>query len=263
VPGEESFTFTNLTGRGPGPFVRALGTVLPGVAAVQAQVVPYAAAWREANLTALAGGRGARWVTLGDSMTQGIGASSPERGWVGQLSQRLAGQPAGREVHVVNLSQSGARVEDVIALQLPAWRALPPATEGEIVSVLIGSNDVFSPRHRNLLPEAFAELLAELPPGAVVSTLPSPARVAERVNAQLTEAARSGAIRLVSPGQLDPGAWSGRLAADRFHPNDTGYAMIAEMFEPAIREALSALPVHPTAGRPPVPHAGSSRRSAA
>jgi hypothetical protein len=95
---DEPFAFTNLTGRPTGPVIRALGTFLPGIADVQRQVQPYAAAWRDANLAALGGGH-PRWIALGDSMTQGIGASTPWMGWVGQLAAQLPS-----EVDVINLS---------------------------------------------------------------------------------------------------------------------------------------------------------------
>ncbi len=232
---DEGFPFTGLTGRSNGPVVQAIGRLLPGVAEVQLQVQPYAAAWRRENLAALSG-QHRRWVALGDSLTQGIGASSPQEGWLGQLARRQS-----VPVDVINLSQSGARVEDVIASQLPAWRKLPPAPRGEIVTVLIGSNDILSPRHRQLLPEAFAELLDQLPAGAVVSTIPSPAGPARQASELVRAADTAGRIRAVFANTTDPTQWRGRLAADRFHPNDAGYAMIAEVFADAVADALRAL----------------------
>ena len=229
------FAYTNLTGRSNGPLIQAIGRILPGVAEVQEQVVPYAEAWRRANLGALSGGH-PRWVALGDSLTQGIGASSPEQGWVGQVVRRQSAP-----VDVINLSQSGARVEDVIAAQLPVWRKLAPAPRGEMVTLLIGSNDVISPRHRSLLPEAIAELLELLPAGALVSTIPSPAGPARAANALIRAAAEAGTIRGVFPAEPNPSAGRGRLAADRFHPNDAGYAMIADTFADAVSAALAEL----------------------
>jgi lysophospholipase L1-like esterase len=169
-------------------------------------------------------------------MTQGIGASAPEQGWVGQLARRLS-----VPVDVINLAQSGARVEDVIADQLPAWRKLGPAPHGEILTVLIGSNDVLNPRHRALLPEAFAELLELLPAGTVVSSIPNPSGPAKAANALVRAADAAGAIRGVFPSQFEPTIWRGRLAADRFHPNDAGYALIADVFADAVDAALGAL----------------------
>jgi lysophospholipase L1-like esterase len=229
----EAFTFTNRTGRSSGPVLRLLSSVLPGVGAVQAHVEPYAAAWRAANLVALAGS-GPRWVALGDSMTQAIGASSPFHGWVNQAAERL---PV--PLRIINLAQSGARVEDVIDQQLPAWRSLPPASQPDLITVLIGSNDVISPRHRRLLVEAFSELLDALPTGTLVSELPSPVRAAGTVNALIHAAARRGAVRVVRTGHLDPSVWRGRLAADNFHPNDAGYTLIADAFTPVLTAALA------------------------
>jgi lysophospholipase L1-like esterase len=232
---DNQFPFTGLIGRPPGALTRTLESFVPGVAEVQAQVPLYAAAWRTANLAALQGGH-RRWVALGDSMTQGIGASAPLEGWVGQLVRRLE-----IPVDVINLSQSGARVEDVIAQQLPAWRALPPPPAGEILTVLIGANDVISPRHRNLLAEAFAELLDVLPAGAIVSTMPARSRQELSVNALLRDADRDGRIRAVPTETASREAWRGKLAADHFHPNDAGYATIADRFAPYVRAALDAL----------------------
>lgn len=229
------FPFTNLTGRSNGPVLRTLGRFLPGVAEVQEQVEPYAAAWRQANLAALAG-QHPRWIALGDSMTQGIGASSFQQGWVGQLARRLKG-----EVDVINLSQSGARVEDVIVEQLPVWRRLAPAPHGEIMTVLIGSNDVLNPRHRQLMSEAFAELLELLPSGAIVSSVPSPTGSARQANELIRLAHGAGDIRAVFPADPDPSIWRGRLAADRFHPNDAGYTLVADVFADAVSEALDAV----------------------
>jgi lysophospholipase L1-like esterase len=234
-PTAEPFSFTGLTGRSNGPVMQTLGRILPGVAEVQKQVEPYAAAWRESNLAALMG-QHRRWVALGDSMTQGIGASSPEQGWVAQLARRQD-----EPVDVINLSQSGARIEDVIAHQLPVWRKLAPAPHGEILTVLIGSNDAISPRHRQLMSEAFAELLTQLPPGAIVSSVPSPAGPAREASELVRAADAAGRIRGVFPNNLDPTAWRGRLAADRFHPNDAGYTMIADTFADAVSAALGAL----------------------
>ncbi len=171
--------YTNRTGRPPGRSVRALGVVLPGIARVRAQAEPYADAWQErTRAAAVAPGR--RWVVLGDSMSQAIGATGPDRGWVDQLLGRLG--PAGHDLEVVNLSATGARVPDLLDQQLPAWSALPPSRSPlcDLVTVMIGSNDLFSgARHRARLPGAMAELVTRLPSGSVVTTLPQPRAAAQ------------------------------------------------------------------------------------
>jgi lysophospholipase L1-like esterase len=229
-------TYDNRTGRGPGRVVRALGLVLPGVRHVWSQVGPYADAWQAANRVALAQ-PGRRWIVLGDSMSQGIGASTHDDGWVGQLRRRLAG--SGHDLVVVNLSATGARVPDLLDQQLPVLEALGPRDD-DVVTVLVGSNDLFAGADsRAGLPDAFAALLARLPRGSVVATLPDHRTAAREANAHIAEAAAAGRVRVLDLATDGPSSWRGRLAGDFFHPNDAGYAAIADAFEPLVRRALA------------------------
>lgn len=232
--------YANRTGRPPGRTVRALGVVLPGVARVRRQAEPYADAWHaRSRAAALAPGR--RWVVLGDSMSQAIGAEGPDRGWVDQLLDRLG--PVGADLQVVNLSATGARVPDVVDQQLPAWAALPAARSPlpDLVTVMIGSNDLFSGvRHRARLPDAMAELVSRLPRDSVVTTLPQPRAAARLANRHLDEAARRGHLRVVDLRTDGPASWRGKLADDFFHPNEAGYAALTDAFEPVVRQVLRA-----------------------
>lgn len=79
------------------------------------------------------------YVARGDSAAQGIGASRPERGYVGLVAQRLR-DTTGRPVQVVNLSRSGARIADVLERQLPELAAL--GRTPDLLTVAIGGNDV-------------------------------------------------------------------------------------------------------------------------
>ena len=226
------FDYDNTSARPPGAFMTALSTVLPGVGAVRQQAEPYAAAWRRANEAAL-GSDGPLWVAIGDSMTQGIGASVPERGWVGQLGDHLAA--SGRPHRVVNLSVTGARVRDAVDHQLSALRDLLAMGQlPALVTVVIGSNDVVSPRLRAGLAERFVELLDGLPDGAVVATLPTPHREARGVEALLRHRERDGRLVVADMRAHGPRSWRGKLAADRFHPNDAGYAAMAHVFDLAL-----------------------------
>ena len=229
-------SYANLTGRPPGRLMTALARISQGAAGVQAQIEPYAAAWHQANVRALAGGK-RRWVVLGDSMSVGVGASGPFAGWVGQAQRRLADD--GTDVDVVNLAAYGARIEDILTQQLPAWEGLPEAPNGEVVAVLIGSNDLMAKRSREALPASFQKLLEALPSGAVVALLPQPRAAAQAANAGVRAAAQAGRVRLVDVGRTSPASWRGRLAGDHFHPNDLGYASIAAAFEPVLRQAFS------------------------
>ena len=158
-------------------------------------------------------------------MTQGIGASAFDRGYLGQIPAELV---PGR---LVNLSSSGARVADVLDRQLPALRVLGivPA----LVTVLIGSNDLL--RHRREFPTAFGRMLDELPVGSVVASLPNPTKAAQAANARLARAAASGAVVIAELRGPDAPSWKGKLAADHFHPNDLGYANLAGAFARTLR----------------------------
>jgi lysophospholipase L1-like esterase len=228
------FGYLNLSPRAAGPFLRAAGLVLPGVRQVQAEVPRYAAAWQRANREALAtGGRagaGPLWVALGDSMTLGIGASDWDQGWVGQLRRRLSRD--GRPYRVLNLAFSGARVADVLDRQLPELDRL--GARPDLVTVLIGSNDTMRRARREALPGAYATLLDRLPPGAVVATLGGAHAVTATISDLIRTAAPGRGLIVADVVRGGPASWRGRLARDHFHPNDLGYAGLAEAFGRAI-----------------------------
>lgn len=228
------FRYDNRTGRPPGRVVRTMSAVLPGVRRVWAQVEPYADAWRAHNLYALAQ-PGRRWIVLGDSMSQGIGASTFDAGWVNQLADRT---PGASRLRIINLSATGARTRDLLDQQLPAYAALEP-TATDLVTVLVGSNDLFAGGViRDALPEAFREMTERLPTGAIVAALPQPRGAAREANRHVDRAARSGRVQVVDLRASGPTSWRGKLAADRFHPNDSGHATIAAAFAPVVRAAL-------------------------
>jgi lysophospholipase L1-like esterase len=219
-----TFEYSNLNDRSPGWFFRLARRVLPGVGLVESEIKPYAEAWAERNLVALAGA-GPLWAVLGDSLSQGVGASAVEHGWVPQTQRDLAGR--GVRYRIVNLSFSGARVSDVCSRQIPALAGLSVAPE--LVTVLIGGNDIIRRDLRARLPENYRALLSALPAGALVATVPRTRGVQAEVNRIVHQAADAGAVVAV-PLILAAGA----RAADHFHPDDTGYAAIAAGFTTAI-----------------------------
>lgn len=114
---------------------------------------------------------------------KGVGAQRPDLGYVGQLHARLRiGDPAWR---LVNLSRTGARVADVVADQLPGAMELSPT----LVTCAVGSNDVLRRTPRPRYERALDELLAVLPVGSVVATLPQGLgrRRAREVNARIVD----------------------------------------------------------------------------
>ncbi len=218
------FSYSNVSDRQAGPLLTIARRVVPGFGEVGAQVLPYAQEWRRRNLEALRRS-GPLWVVLGDSLSQGIGASSVDAGWVPRV---LAQLPA--ELRVVNLSVSGARTQELIDRQLPALAAL--GVDPAVVTVMIGSNDMIRRRYRDALPERFADLLRRVPAGSLVATMPDVERpLAASLNAVAAAAGR-GIVGVPYAGGR------GNRAADRFHPNDEGYRGMAEPWVPAVAAAL-------------------------
>lgn len=199
--------------------------MLRGVRSVQAQVEPYAHEWERHNRAAVAAD-GPLWVVLGDSMAQGVGASAYDRGWVGQLAETL---PAHR---LVNLSFYGGRVSDLLERQIPAMESI--GATPDLVTVIIGSNDVISRRLRQGLPGALKGLLARLPAGAVMGNQPGPSPMALEFNRQVDRAVEAGHLRLAEFRDPRTRNWKGKLSPDHFHPNDLGYAGMAEIMAEAI-----------------------------
>lgn len=221
----DPFVFSNLSDRPAGRYVTLARRFLRGVDHVENEIAPYAADWHTHNVAAL-GQRGPLWVVLGDSLSQGIGASSIEQSWVLQAARML--ETDGLHHRVVNLSISGARVMDVVERELPAMRAL--AGEPDLVTVLIGSNDVVRHDLRRELLAHYAVLLDQLPAGTLVAVADRPFGVLRDVADLVRRAAATGAVQAV-PARLA----SRDRAEDHFHLDDHGYRLVAEDFADAIR----------------------------
>jgi hypothetical protein len=88
----------------------------------------------------------------------------------------------------VNLSDTGARIADVLSQQIPAWLGLPPAPKGEMITLLIGSTDLVKRHLRDQRPAAFEQLLARLADRTIVATLPAPQRIASDADAVIETA---------------------------------------------------------------------------
>lgn len=197
---------------------------------------------------------GLLYVALGDSAAQGVGASRPDRGYVGLLAERLA-CTTGRPVQVVNLSRSGAAIDDLLREQLPLLQALQP----DLVTVAIGGNDMFRAD-----PSAFdacaARLITALPPQTVIADVPyfmhgrweRDARRAAISVARLASARGLTVVPLHNALRREGwAAMASEFSADWFHPNDRGYRVWADAFWLAIlaSEPMKQLSRGPDAGQ--------------
>jgi len=201
---------------------RVARRVLPGLREVHAQVARYAAAWEDANQRAQGDG-GPLWVVLGDSTAQGIGAPGWDQGYVGQLL-RILDDGSPRPWRVLNLSRSGARAADVLDRQLPALETL--ADPPELVTCAIGANDIVGHTPTAVLEAQLRRILARLPAGALVATLPqglSPART-QAANRVIREEAPAAGLVVADVWARTGPPWQGKFASDKFHPGALGYA---------------------------------------
>jgi lysophospholipase L1-like esterase len=207
----------------------------------RAQTKLYQEAWRKEASAALRG-RLPLWVVLGDSMSLGIGASDYRKGWVGQAHDMLEAE--GEEYAIINLSKSGAKIEDVLNEQLPKMYDLKVTPV--IVTLLVGSNDLISLKHRKKLRNNLEKLLAQLPRGTIVGNIFDRPRTplafrsvfTHRIAAEaLLKAATHQKLTVVALGEAFSPPWHGKLSADLFHPNEHGYEGIARAFVDVIRDA--------------------------
>jgi lysophospholipase L1-like esterase len=182
-----------------------------------------------------------RIVTLGDSITIGMGDPAPDGGWRG-WAQHLAGGLPEPELH--NLAVLGAQAKHVERDQLPKALELRP----DIASLVVGINDTlragFDPvRTGQSAARTVAALRAN---GATVLTmrLPDPGRMfglpgglaaplsrrMRAVNAELDKvAAHFGTLHWDAAG--DPETYDRRnWSVDRLHPNERGHRLIAGRF---------------------------------
>ena len=167
------------------------------------------------------------WVVLGDSTAQGLGAHSPDGGYVGQVLAELRHQ-TGLPWRVLNLSVSGSLTRDVLGAQLPL---MPP--HADLVTCGIGINDILYTSPAKLFAD-LRTLIAALPDQTVLLDLPLPAGCwgflgrasvpyVTRINRTIYQAAAARGLPVaeVSAHFLPP--WSGKFATDCFHPSQDGY----------------------------------------
>jgi lysophospholipase L1-like esterase len=209
-----------------------------------------------------------RIVTLGDSITLGLGDPQPEGGWRGWAHLLAEGLPK-PELH--NLASNGAQAKHVERDQLPTALLLRP----HVASVVVGINDTlragFDPvRTGQAAARTVAALTAQ---GATVITmrLPDPAQMfglpaglarplsrrMRAVNAELDRiAAHYGTVHWdasTDPETYDRQNWS----VDRLHPNERGHRMIACRIWDLL--AAAGVPVAERPGSEPT-GSGPSRR---
>jgi lysophospholipase L1-like esterase len=209
---------------------RFVGALLPGASARRWQAAAVADEWAAANLDTHHDA-GPLWAVLGDGASLGMGASTRTAGYVCLVADALRAE--GVPWRVVNLARVGADLDDVFTRQLPALEALTTAAPAALVTCVAGAADVLGrPGGADVRLRA---LLAALPAGAIVATLPAMRRNrgAAALNGVLREEAARHGLRVVDVW-VDS-ARRGRWFGAAYHPNDVGHAAWADAVLAAVR----------------------------
>jgi lysophospholipase L1-like esterase len=183
------------------------------------------------------------WAVLGDSTAQGLGATGPNGGYVGQTLHQLR-RTTGRHWRVLNLSVSGALIRDVLADQIPRLDGQHP----DLVTCGAGVNDILYSAPGKLFSDLRA-LLAAVPDDTVMLDLPllngfwwivghMSVPYITRINRVIREVAGERSLRVAEVSRHFIPPWNGKFSSDNFHPSQDGY----RDWSRALAEALTAGP---------------------
>jgi acyl-CoA thioesterase-1 len=166
-------------------------------------------------------------VAFGDSLVEGRGAT-PGRDFVSVLARRLG-------TRIVNAGRSG----DTTGAALARLDSDVLARDPKVVIVLLGGNDFL---RRVPVEQTFANLEKIVDRirrrgAAVILVGVSVGLFSDPYASEYTAIARRNAAGLV-PDILDGIIGNNELMADSIHPNDRGYAIIAERLERAVKEMV-------------------------
>ncbi len=165
------------------------------------------------------------YLALGDSAAQGIGATSPMRGYVGLVAKSLE-QKTGKKVRIINLSKTGATLQDCLEEQIPKASGI----KADLVTIEIGANDVKA-NNPAAFKENYKKLLPQLPDGTYVSNMPifnsrpgstQPAReLSSIIDDLLSKESRLNFVNLQKETTDHQSIFG--FAPDLFHPNNLSY----------------------------------------
>jgi hypothetical protein len=210
---------------------RFVGALLPDPSARRMQAAAVVDEWAASNLDAHHG-TGPLWVVLGDGASLGLGASTRAAGYACLVVDALRAVD-GAPWRVANLARVGADLDDVVSRQLPELAALTAAAPAALVTCAVGARDVLD--RPGGAQARLRRLLAGLPAGAVVATVPVPQGNAGALALNDTLRAEAGRHGLHVVDPWDDSRWRGRWFGADYHPNDVGHAAWARAVLAAVR----------------------------
>ena len=194
-----------------------------------------------------------RYAVLGDSTAVGQG-SGYSKGIAVKTAEYLAAE---KQVRLKNFAVSGARFNDVLGKQLPAAAEFKP----DIVLIAAGANDVTHFTNPETAAKSLAAIADKLreenrgvkiiitgsPQMGSVPRFPQPIRYLAKVrtsqmNEALTKVAEEKQLTWAPIADETGPIFSrnpGLFAADKFHPNDEGYAVWVPVLKKVFEKSLS------------------------
>ena len=182
--------------------------------------------WAFHNLPPTANGP---WIAFGDSLTQGYGAGNG--GYPALLSQKLG-------VPIQNLGVAGETTTDGLK-RVGEVEAFQP----KVVLLCFGGNDVLQQLPRAKMFENLGAMIDRFHAQGsfvVLSGIRGLSLLGDRNADGFEELAEQKRVMLI-PNILDGVIGSAKLMSDHVHPNDAGYAKIAERFEKELKPLLRKL----------------------
>lgn len=176
--------------------------------------------------------KGAHIMAVGDSLTEGIGATSKQTSYIGILQKRL-------NITIDNKGVSGATSMDVLR-RLP--RDILPA-HPDIVILFIGSNDYLQQVPEQETFQNLRTIISRLQENGVLVVLIGARGGALHDTfaddfAALAQQSGSAFVPKILDGILgDP-----KFMTDQVHPNDAGYMKIADKIAPTLEGIILSAP---------------------
>lgn len=192
-------------------------------------------------------------MALGDSVTEGIGATSTHRSFASVIASYLRHHRKNLQYH--NLGKRGAPTRDILANQLDDAIALNP----DLVTISAGVNDIrvfstpwqFKKDLRELIDRLEQETHAEIvinniPDFSVTPLIPGYSKriirfIIRRFNNAMSDvvvSSRATIVDLFSLTAVFGKQYPEAIADDRFHPSDFGYAIWASAMLHHINQIL-------------------------
>lgn len=169
------------------------------------------------------------YVALGDSTAQAIGATSPQKGYVGLIGKELK-QRQDKPVRIVNLSKSGAKPKDVLNTQLPALQKLN-INDKTIITIEIGANNIVN-FNSSEFESQMDEIMGKLPKQTLISDIPYFGQSRFKSKQPNVDEANKVMYRLADKHKFELVPLNRKMrqnggikvfAPDWFHPSNTAY----------------------------------------